>query len=115
MKPEKEKSQNHISEKEILNWLKTLNENNTLPNLQFENTQEAYELYKNYKASKLNLTFKEKEVLKLIVKKQTTRDIAEKLVLAIKTVDNIKRNLRLKTNTKNTKELIMYAFANNIL
>ncbi|AUP77373.1 response regulator transcription factor [Flavivirga eckloniae] len=60
------------------------------------------------------LTEREIEVLQLICSQLTSKEIAEKLFVATKTVENHKSNLFLKTGVKNTAGLIIYAIQNKI-
>ncbi len=68
------------------------------------------------KATKLpNISNREHEVLKLIVKGLNTPQIAEKLYISYHTVQNHKRNLREKTGSKTSAELIHFVVKNNLL
>jgi DNA-binding CsgD family transcriptional regulator len=58
---------------------------------------------------------REQEILKLVVKGLTTPQIAAKLCIAYNTVQNHKRNLREKTNTKTSAELINFIVTNNLI
>lgn len=55
------------------------------------------------------LTEREKEVLHLILKEQTNKEIAETLFVSVRTVDAHKRNLLDKTGSKNVAGLVLYA------
>ena len=55
------------------------------------------------------LTPRETEVLELIVKEYTNKEIADSLFIGMRTVDAHKRNLIEKTGAKNTAGLVMYA------
>lgn len=61
------------------------------------------------------LTERETEVLLLICKGLTNTEIAEKLVLSKRTVDKHRENLLLKTQSKNTANLVIYAIKNGLL
>lgn len=61
------------------------------------------------------LTKREIEVLKLICKQFTTNEIAEKLFLSPRTVEGHRNNLLLKTQTKNTAGLVVFAFQQKII
>ena len=61
------------------------------------------------------LTKREKEVLILICKQNSTREIAEKLNINIRTVEGHRNNLMIKTDTKNVAGLIIFALCNEIL
>lgn len=60
------------------------------------------------------LSPREKEVLALIVKELTSEEIAEKLFISKKTVDNHRQNLFAKCNCKSTVGLVKYAIKHNI-
>ena len=55
------------------------------------------------------LTGREKEVLGLILKEYTNKEIAEELYISIRTVDAHKRNILEKTGSKNLAGLALYA------
>lgn len=54
------------------------------------------------------LSFREMEVLRLIVDHYDTFEIADKLFLSPHTVNNHRRNIQLKTNTHSIAELVDY-------
>ncbi|MBV6642729.1 MAG: response regulator transcription factor [Cyclobacteriaceae bacterium] len=60
------------------------------------------------------LTTREKEVLKLIVKEFSNKEIADQLFISVRTVDAHKRNLLEKTGCKNIAGLVVYALEHNI-
>lgn len=62
-----------------------------------------------------NLTKREKEVLVLICKQNSTKEIAEKLFINTRTVEGHRNNLMLKTDAKNVAGLIVFALHNEIL
>ncbi|WP_113634994.1 response regulator transcription factor [Nubsella zeaxanthinifaciens] len=67
------------------------------------------------KDEKLNvLSPREREILSLIVKEFTSEEIAEKLFISKKTVDNHRQNLFVKCNCKSTVGLVKYALANGL-
>ena len=57
---------------------------------------------------------REHEILLLTSKGLNSFQIAEKLFISYHTVENHKRNLRAKTNTKSSAELISFTFQNNL-
>lgn len=64
---------------------------------------------------KLNvLSPREREILSLIVKEFTSEEIAEKLFISKKTVDNHRQHLFVKCNCKSTVGLVKYAIANGL-
>lgn len=60
------------------------------------------------------LTAREKEVLSLIVKEFTSEEIAEKLFISKKTVDNHRQNILEKTKSKSTVGLVKFAIKSGI-
>ena len=52
------------------------------------------------------LSRREKEVLDLILKEHTTQEIAEKLNISFGTVETHRRNMLIKTGTRNTAGLV---------
>lgn len=64
---------------------------------------------------KLALTERELEVLHLIAKQKTGKEIADLLFLSPKTVEGHKNSLFLKTGAKNVVGLIVYAVQHNLI
>lgn len=60
-------------------------------------------------------TKRELEVLELICKQYTTKDIADKMFLSPRTVDSHRNNLLLKTDSKNVAGLVIYALKNKLI
>jgi two-component system, NarL family, nitrate/nitrite response regulator NarL len=63
----------------------------------------------------IELTEREKEVLKWIVEELTTQEIADKLFISHHTVETHRKNLISKLNVKNTAGLVKYALQNGIV
>lgn len=61
-----------------------------------------------------NLTDREREILILICKELTNREIAERLNISVRTVDAHRRNLLQKTDAKNTAGMVKYAIKHHI-
>ena len=61
------------------------------------------------------LTDREKEILLLICAGLTNSEIADRLALSKRTVDKHRENLLLKTQSKNTANLVVYAIKNGLL
>jgi DNA-binding NarL/FixJ family response regulator len=61
------------------------------------------------------LTKREEEVLQMICKGYTTKEISDLLFISQKTVEGHKTNLLSKTNSKNTINLVLYAFKNKLV
>lgn len=61
------------------------------------------------------LTEREREILNLIAKEHSNKQIAEKLFISERTVETHRKNIFRKTNTTSLVGLIKYAFANNLI
>lgn len=61
------------------------------------------------------LSAREKDVLKLLCFQYTTTEIAEKLLLSVRTVEGHRYNLLLKTKCKNVVGLLLYALQFKII
>lgn len=66
-------------------------------------------------SKKVQLTGREKEILKLYVEGFTNTEISEKLNLSVYTVKTHKNNIMQKYNFKSTVEMIKFAIKNNIV
>lgn len=75
----------------------------------------AEDLKELVRADLPNITKREQEILKLMAKGLNTPDISSQLCLSYHTVENHKRNLRKKTQTKTSAELIDYVWRNNLI
>lgn len=69
---------------------------------------------KNYSEIPVELTEREKEVIKLVAKQFKTSEIAEKLSLSHHTVETHRKNLISKLNVRNTAGLVIYAIENDL-
>lgn len=67
------------------------------------------------KKGKPVFTNREIQILQMISMEYTNEEIADKLCLAKRTVDNHRMNLMQRVNAKNTAGLIGYAFRNGLL
>lgn len=77
-------------------------------------------LYQEVKEQKVaalnvNLTHRETEVLDLILKEYTSKQIAEKLFISKQTVDSHRISLMEKTGSKSVVGLIKYALRNHLI
>jgi DNA-binding NarL/FixJ family response regulator len=61
------------------------------------------------------LTDREREILKLISREFTNRQIAEELFISERTVETHRKNIFRKTSTNNLVGLIKFAYANNLI
>lgn len=73
--------------------------------------QEKSELKKEI----VNLTFREREILKLIAKEYSNSKIAEELFISERTVETHRKNIFRKTNTKSIVGLIKYAIEHKLV
>ncbi len=78
---------------------------------QLTNMQQA----QTKKKPSAELTKRETEVLQLICEGYTNSEIAEKLFISNRTVDNHRMNILAKTDSKNTASLVAYAISNQIV
>jgi len=70
---------------------------------------------KKKKIENLNLTNREVEVLALVCKGFSNKEISEKLFLSPKTIESHKSKLFQKTETKNIASLVIYAIKNELI
>jgi len=61
------------------------------------------------------LTDREREILKLIAKEYSNKQIAEELFISERTVETHRKNIFKKTATNSLVGLIKYAYANNLI
>ena len=61
------------------------------------------------------LTDREREILKLIAKELTNKEIAEALFISERTVETHRKNIFKKTGTTSLVGLIKFAYANNLI
>lgn len=61
------------------------------------------------------LSEREKEVLRLIVKDLSNKEIADQLYISVRTVDTHKQNLLSKTGTNSTAGLVVFAIKNELV
>ncbi|MBN1116589.1 MAG: response regulator transcription factor [Bacteroidales bacterium] len=69
----------------------------------------------NINQGKILLSKRESEVLELICTGNTNSEIADKLCISPKTVDNHRTSLLQKTETKNAAHLVMFAIKNHLI
>ena len=77
--------------------------------------QEEADQITSSKTIKSILTKREMQILLLVSMEFTNEEIAEKLNLSKRTIDNHRQNLLVKLEVKNTAGLIKYAYKNNFL
>ncbi len=61
------------------------------------------------------LTEREREIVKLIAKEYTNKQMAEELFISERTIETHRKNIFRKTGTNNLVGLIKYAYANNLI
>jgi DNA-binding NarL/FixJ family response regulator len=61
------------------------------------------------------LTDREREILKLIAKEYSNKEIAEELFISERTVETHRKNIFKKTGTNSIVGLIKFAYANNLI
>lgn len=88
--------------------------------IDFRNKEVQYFKHINQDIKKIDekvpkITKREREILLLISQGFDTPKIAEKLRISPYTVHNHKRNLREKTKTKTSSQLIAYAMTHSLL
>ncbi|MDP4265722.1 MAG: response regulator transcription factor [Bacteroidota bacterium] len=62
----------------------------------------------------VELSQREKEVLKLICLENTNQEIADRLFVSVRTIEGHRNNLLLKTGCKNTAGLVMFAIRHGL-
>ncbi|MGB1268432.1 MAG: response regulator [Flavobacteriaceae bacterium] len=62
-----------------------------------------------------NITKRELEILQLVVKEFTTKEISEQLTISINTIDTHRKNIMKKLKVKNTIGLVKYAIKNDLV
>ncbi|MBB6461478.1 response regulator [Flammeovirga kamogawensis] len=103
----------NCSEAELINGIKMVNAGGTyyspeVTNAIINNIRKVKPQKSNV-ALEVALSERETEVLHLILKERTNKEIAEELFISLRTVDAHKRNLLDKTGSKNLAGLILYA------
>jgi len=69
----------------------------------------------NESEDEVKFTKREIEILKLVTKGLSSKEIGEKLFISKRTVDGHKANMINKTESKNVIDLLMYAIKNNLV
>lgn len=82
-----------------------------LNNLKQKNVSSPFKLHQE----DATLTDKEITILRLMCDEKSTREIAEAVDLSPRTIEAIRDKLKVKTGTKSTAGLIMFAVKNNLL
>ena len=101
------------SEEELTSAINTVHQGGTyyspeVTNIILNNIRKIKPL-KSKVVTDMPLTDREKEVLHLILKEYSNKEIADSLFVSVRTVDAHKRNLLDKTGSKNVAGLVLYA------
>lgn len=80
----------------------------------YHSSQLIKSLLKNKKQTYI-LSARELEIIKLVTKEYTTKDIAEKLEVSSRTIEINKKKIMEKLNVKNSIGLAMYAIKNKLV
>ena len=62
-----------------------------------------------------SITKRERDIIGLMAKGLKTPEIAKELFISYSTVENHRKNLRVKTNTKTSAELMSFVIQNNLI
>lgn len=90
---------------------------NSLTNKALLNNLRQKNVISPFSTSSEDATLNEKEItiLKLMCEEKSTREIAEAVDLSPRTIEAIRDKLKVKTGTKSTAGLIMFAVRNNLV
>jgi len=90
---------------------------NSLTNKALLNNLRQKNMASPFKIQHADATLTEKEItiLRLMCDEKSTREIAEAVELSPRTIEAIRDKLKVKTGTKSTAGLIMFAVKNNLL
>lgn len=92
---------------EIAKWIKAGDFEKMYLSVQTQNAYAHHTLMKDNKAKhSIQLSEREKEILKLILDEKTTKQIAEKMFLSEKTIENYRTNLMFKLDASNLAGLV---------
>jgi DNA-binding NarL/FixJ family response regulator len=97
---------------ELINAINTIKKGGTFlsPIFLKEFSQDLVGIYRGEVGnSKEPLSVRERQVLKLIVEGNTSKEIAELLFISVRTVQHHRANIRAKLNLKKTVDLVKYA------
>lgn len=84
----------------------------------FSNTVlQQYDIYKKIKTKneELNLTARELQIIKCIIKHYSNKKIADELFISERTVETHRKNIYRKTNTKGEAALIQFIKEHNLI
>ena len=106
------------SDTELLTAIETVRSGKTYisPQLSTEVTDAMFSAFREHRdPSMVGLTPREQDVLGLVVKGYTSKQIADVLCLSPRTIDHHRANLLKKFKMKNTIDLVKYVIENSII
>ena len=106
------------SDTELLTAIEAVRSGKTYisPQLSTEVTDAMFSAFREHRdPSMVSLTPRERDVLGLVVKGRTSKQIADVLCLSPRTIDHHRANLLKKFKMKNTVDLVKYVLENSIL
>lgn len=106
----------NTGKQELLEALEALNLNNAYYSSEVVNTliENIKNPVKEKQIISSDLTGREIEIVRLIVREFSSAEIAEKLFISQRTVETHRKNILRKTGVKNIVGLIKYAYDNNL-
>lgn len=106
----------NTGKQELLEALESLNLNNAYYSSEVVNTliENMKNPVKEKQINSSDLTEREIEIVRLIVKEFSSAEIAEKLFISQRTVETHRKNILRKTGVKNIVGLIKYAYDNKL-
>jgi len=103
----------NCAEEELINAIKIVSNGGTYFSLEVTNiilnNIRKVKPTTNKVVNEMPLSEREKEVLHLIIKEKSNKEIADELFISVRTVDAHKHNLLDKTGSKNIAGLVLYA------
>ena len=105
----------NVDEEELEKALKELSVGNRYFSKEFQSLANSFNTGIKTEKSTVNLTSREKEILKLVCYGSSNQEIADKLFLSYHTVDSHRRSILHKTGAKNTAEMIRIAVKEGLL
>jgi len=101
---------------EIEKWLHLGDFSTNYVSVHTKLTYSEHSLSRDTKAKQtINLSAREKDVLRLILEELTSKEIADKMNLSEKTIENYRSNLMLKLNVVNTAGLVKKTILQGLL
>jgi DNA-binding NarL/FixJ family response regulator len=79
-----------------------------------KNQKDQNDSYRDEFIEKMHLTAREVEIIRLVVKGKSAKEMADELFLSLHTVDTHRRNILKKLNLKNIADLVRFAFENHL-